>query len=164
MTGFVDGTENPPVDEAPDVALVPEGRPGAGGSFVLVIHFVHDLAAFGVLPLEDQEAVIGRTRVDSVELDDARKPPTAHIARVVVEENGEELEIYRRSTPYGTVGVQGLEFVAFSADPGRFPTMLARMYGLSDDGIIDRLTEFTTAEGAASYFAPSLTALRALAS
>ena len=71
--------------------------------------------------------MIGRTKPDSVELDD--KPPTAHISRVVIEEDGEELEIYRRSAPYGTVREHGLYFVAFSADRTRFDKMLARMFG-----------------------------------
>ena len=70
----------------------------------------------------DQEATIGRTKPDSIELDD--KPDTAHISRVVIEEDGEELELYRRSTPYGTVGELGLYFLAFSADPTRFTKML----------------------------------------
>ena len=102
LTGFIDGTENPPVEEAFDVALVPDGEPGAGGAFVLAQKWVHDLAAFHAQSQADQEGTIGRTKPDSVELDD--KPPTAHIARVVIEEDGEELELYRRSTPYGRVG------------------------------------------------------------
>jgi len=94
-----------------------------------------------------------------VELDD--KPDTAHISRVVIEEDGEELEIYRRSTPYGTVGELGLYFVAFSADPARFDKMLARMFGLAD-GVTDRLTDFTHPVSGSYYFAPSLDALDGL--
>ena len=75
------------------------------------------------MSVADQEATIGRTKADSVERDD--KPPTAHISRVVIEEDGEELEIYRRSVPYGRVGELGLYFIAFSADPSRFRKMLA---------------------------------------
>ena len=74
--------------------------------------------------------VIGRTKADSVELTDEEKPPTAHIARVEIEPTGEELEIFRRSVPYGTVQEHGLYFVAFSADRTRFDRMLARMFGL----------------------------------
>jgi putative iron-dependent peroxidase len=158
LTGFIDGTENPPVDEAPEVAIGPEG-PGAGGSHVITMKWVHDLAAFHDLSPEDQEAVIGRTKPDSQERDD--KPDTAHISRVVIEEDGEELEIYRRSTPYGRVKEHGLYFVAFSADPTRFEKMLARMFGTAD-GVHDRLTEFTTPVSGAFYFAPSLDALRRL--
>ncbi len=159
LTGFVDGTENPPVQEAPEVALVPAGETGEGGSFVLTMKWVHALAAFHALPVAKQEAVIGRTKTDSVELDEGVKQPSAHISRVVIEEDGEELEIYRRSTPFGTVLERGLYFVAFSADPSRFDKMLARMFGTTGDGLHDRLTEFSRPVSGAYYFAPSLECL-----
>jgi putative iron-dependent peroxidase len=159
LSGFVDGTENPPVEEALDVALVPDGEVGEGGAFVITQRWVHDLGLFHSWSRDDQEATIGRTKADSVELDD--KPDTAHISRVVIEEDGEELEIYRRSTPYGTVGELGLYFVAFSADPSRFDRMLARMFGVAD-GVTDRLTDFTHPESGSYYFAPSLDALDGL--
>ncbi len=89
ITGFVDGTANPPVRLAPDVALVPEGMPGAGGSHVIVMRWVHDLDAFHRLSERDQEAVFGRTKRDSVELSSTEKPPTAHIARVEVAVGGD---------------------------------------------------------------------------
>ncbi|MGZ4695430.1 MAG: Dyp-type peroxidase [Acidimicrobiales bacterium] len=158
LTGFIDGTENPPVEEAPEVALVETG-PGALGAFAMTMRWVHDLDAFGQLAVAEQEDVIGRTKDLSVELDDDRKPPTAHIARVVVEENGEELEIYRRSVPYGTVGELGLFFVAFSADPRRFHVMLTRMFDLDGDGVHDRLTEFSRPVSGSYWFVPSLALL-----
>jgi putative iron-dependent peroxidase len=157
LTGFIDGTENPPVEQAFEVALVPDGRPGAGGAFVLAQKWVHDLDHFHAQSCQDQEGTIGRTKPDSVELDD--KPPTAHIARVVIEEDGEELELYRRSTPYGRVGELGLYFLAFSADPSRFTKMLQRMFGVNGDGLHDHLTDFTRPVSGAFYFAPSLDAL-----
>ena len=154
LTGFVDGTENPGVDEAFDVALVADG-PGAGGSYVLAQRWRHDLDTFHKLAVEEQEGVIGRTKPDSVELGDEVKPPNAHIARVVIEDDGGELEIYRRSVPYGTVAEHGLFFLAFSADPTRFDRMLGAMFGI-EDGVRDRLTEFSTPRSGAYYFAPSL--------
>jgi putative iron-dependent peroxidase len=157
LTGFIDGTENPPVEEAFEVALVPDGERGAGGAFVLAQKWVHDLDRFHAQGREEQENTIGRTKPDSVELDD--KPPTAHIARVVIEEDGEELELYRRSTPYGRVGELGLYFLAFSADPSRFTKMLHRMFGVGGDGLHDHLTDFTRPVSGAFYFAPSLDAL-----
>jgi len=159
LTGFIDGTENPPVDEAAGVAVLPDG-PGAGGSHVVAMRWVHDLAAFHRLAVADQEATIGRTKPDSVELD--TKPPTAHISRVVIEEDGEELEIYRRSAPYGRVQELGLYFVAFSADRTRFDKMLARMFGTAGDGVHDHLTDFTKPVSGSYYFAPSLEAIAAL--
>jgi putative iron-dependent peroxidase len=157
LTGFIDGTENPPVEEAFDVALVADGEPGAGGAFVLAQKWVHDLAKFHAQPQVEQEATFGRTKPDSIELDD--KPPTAHIARVVIEEDGEELELYRRSTPYGRVGEAGLYFLAFSADPSRFTKMLRRMFDADGEGVHDHLTDFTRPVSGAFYFAPSLDAL-----
>jgi putative iron-dependent peroxidase len=157
-TGFVDGTANPPVRRAADVALVPIGEPGEAGSHVLAMRWVHDLDAFHRLPVADQERVIGRSKPESIEMSDDVKPPDAHIARV---ELGDDDEIFRRSVPYGTVGEHGLYFVAFSADRSRFDRMLARMFG--NDGVRDRLTDFSTPVSGAYYFAPSNAALRAVA-
>jgi putative iron-dependent peroxidase len=158
MTGFIDGTENPKLWEAHLAALVPDGEVGAGGSFVLAMKFVHDLGKFHALPREEQELVVGRTKPDSIELDDAIRPPTSHISRNQIEVNGQDLEIFRRSSPFGTVREQGLYFVAFSTEPERVELMLKRMYGLAD-GLSDRLLEFTRAVSGAHYFAPSLEAL-----
>ena len=163
LTGFIDGTANPSLVRAPGVVVVPDDQPGAGGAFALTMRWVHDLEAFGRLSVEDQERVIGRTKLDSVELDDEAKPGTAHIARVTIEENGEELELYRRSVPYGTVDEHGLFFVAFSVDPTRFDKMLARMFGTTGDAQHDRLTDFTRPVSGAHYFAPSLETLTAMA-
>jgi porphyrinogen peroxidase len=157
LTGFIDGTENPPVEVAHEVAIIPNGQPGAGGAHVITMRWVHNLNAFHAQSVEDQEATIGRTKPDSVELDN--KPPTAHIGRVVIKEDGEELEIYRRSVPYGRVEELGLYFIAFSADRGRFTKMLANMFGVSGDGLHDRLTDFTTPVTGSFFFAPSLDAL-----
>jgi putative iron-dependent peroxidase len=157
-TGFVDGTANPPVRQAADVALVPSGKPGEAGSHVLAMRWVHDLEAFHRLSVREQERVIGRTKPGSIELTDAEKPRDAHIARV---ELGDEQELFRRSVPYGTVEEHGLYFVAFSADPSRYERMLARMFGV--EGPRDRLTDFSRPVSAGYYFAPSSTALRELA-
>lgn len=163
VTGFVDGTENPPVAEAHDVAVISEGEIGAGGSFVVVIRWVHDLASFHALPDSEQEAVFGRTKLESIELSDDIKPPTAHIARVVVDdERGEELEIFRRSVPYGTVEELGLFFIAFSADITRFEIMLARMFGTFGDGFSDHLLSFTKPVTGSFYFAPSVEILASI--
>jgi putative iron-dependent peroxidase len=160
LTGFIDGTENPPMEAAPHVAAVAPNHPGEGGCFAITQRWVHDLAAFEQLPVAEQEHVIGRRKLDSVELADDDKPPTAHIARVVIEEDGEELEIYRRSVPYGSVRELGLFFVAFSADPTRFEKMLRRMFGASGDGVHDRLTEFSRPVSGSAYFVPALEQLR----
>jgi putative iron-dependent peroxidase len=161
LSGFEDGTENPPIDEAPFVATVPDGSPGAGGSVVLFQRWVHDLPALHALEVGDQEAIIGRTKDTSEELPDDVRPADAHISRVVIEDDeGEELEVFRRSVPYGDLDEHGLLFVAFSADQARLARMLARMAG-ADDGVRDRITTWSTPAAGAYYFAPPLSALAA---
>jgi putative iron-dependent peroxidase len=164
LTGFIDGTANPVLADAPAAALVPDGQPGAGGSHVLAMRWIHDLDAFEALPIPEQERVIGRTKASSTELEGEAKPPTAHIARVEIEdEAGNELPIYRRSVPYGTVAEHGLYFVAFSADRSRFDTMLGRMFGTDGDGRHDRLTDFSRPVSGAYYYAPPQNLLAELA-
>jgi putative iron-dependent peroxidase len=161
LSGFEDGTENPPIDEAPFLASVPEGTPGAGGSVVLFQRWVHDLPTLHGLDVHEQEAIIGRTKLTSEELPAEVKPADAHISRVVIEdERGEELEVFRRSVPYGDLDEHGLLFVAFSADQARLARMLDNMAGVSD-GRRDRITTWSTPAAGAYYFAPPLDALAA---
>jgi putative iron-dependent peroxidase len=157
LTGFIDGTENPPADEARTLAVLGEGQVGEGGSFVLTQRWIHDLDKFHSWSIEDQEGVFGRTKVDSTEIED--KHPHAHLSRVVIEDDGEELEIYRRSVPYGTALEAGLYFLAFTDDLSKIDRMLANMYGASGDGAHDRIVEFSHTVSGAYYFAPSAEAL-----
>ena len=162
LTGFEDGTENPTIDEAPGVIAIPAGEPCAGGSFVLLQRWVHDLDGFEDLELSDRERVIGRTFHGSLELDATIDVPRAHIRRVVIEgDDGEELEVFRRSVAFGGVEEHGLQFVAFSADRARLQRMLERMAGV-EDGVRDQLTEFSTPTGSAWYLAPPSDLLREL--
>ena len=160
LTGFEDGTENPPVDDAPSVATISEGQPCAGGSIVLLQRWVHDLDGFEALELADREQVIGRTYFGSIELDETRQLPQSHVSRVVLEDDdGNELEVFRRSTAFGGVQEHGLMFLAFSADRARLQRMLERMAG-AEDGVRDRLTEFSTPVASAWYVAPPIELLR----
>jgi putative iron-dependent peroxidase len=164
LTGFIDGSANPTMLEAPAAALVPDGQPGAGGANVLVMRWIHDLDAFEKLAMKEQERVIGRSRPSSIEMTGDALPADAHIARVQIEdEEGNELPIYRRSVPYGTVAEHGLYFVAFSADRARFDRMLARMFGTDTDRIHDHLMDFSRPVTGSFYFAPSLSCLAELA-
>jgi len=164
LTGFIDGTANPILLEAPEAALVPDGSRGAGGSHVLTMRWVHDLDAFDRLSQDQQENVFGRTKPDSIEFVGARLPTNAHIARVQIDDvAGEEIQIYRRSVPYGTTIEHGINFLAFAADRARFDRMLARMFGPNDDGLHDRLADFSRPVSGAYYFAPSLSVLARLA-
>ncbi len=159
LTGFEDGTENPTGDERVEVACIPAG-PSAGGSFVLAMRWIHDLAAFERLAADEQELVFGRTRDGSVELDPM--PERAHVERVVMDDaDGEEREIYRRSFPYGTTSELGLFFLAFNADLATFHDMLERMYGVAD-GARDRLTDVSRAVSGAYYVAPPVGVLDAI--
>jgi len=163
LTGVIAGTENPPLSEAPEVALVPDRSPGAGGSVVLVQQWMHDAAAFEALPLEEQEKVIGRTKETSTELAEEVRGVESHVSRTVIEENGVEQHIFRRNTPFGTATSHGTMFIGFSCDQQRLARMLARMAG-AEDGIRDALTRYTTAVSGAYYFVPSVEALRRFAS
>jgi porphyrinogen peroxidase len=163
LTGFVDGTENPKGEERAEVALVGAEDPDfAGGSYVNIQRYVHNLPRWEGLPVADQEAAVGRTKADDVELDDDIKPPTAHIARVVIEEDGQELELVRHSLPYGTTSENGLYFVAYGRSPQPFRKMLQRMVVRDNDGSYDRLLDFTHPVTGSSFFAPSLAVLRQL--
>jgi len=165
LTGFIDGTENPQeMDERREVALIGSEDPAcAGGSYVLAQRYVHHLERWEGMAQNEQEGIIGRTKPDSIELNEAVKPPTAHISRVVIEENGEELEIVRHSLPYGHAsGEHGLFFLAYARDLTIYDKMLQRMFGSSDDGLYDRLMEFTEPVSGGYFFAPSIEMLRSL--
>ena len=119
LTGFDDGTENPPVAEAPESTLVPDGAPGAGGSVLLLQQWAHDAAAWTSLPVEEQERVMGRTKPDSLELDP--QPEGSHVARTDQDEFG---HVFRRNTAYGTVTDHGTVFVGFCAEQRPLAAML----------------------------------------
>lgn len=159
MTGFIDGTENPQFpDDRAETALLPKNmNEFADGSFIFAQRYVHDLSKWKQLKIDAQEHVIGRTKLESIELDDDVKPENAHIARTVIEDDeGEEMEILRHSLPYGDgQGDQGLFFVAYTNDLNIIDRMLQRMFGSSGDGIHDRLLHFVTPVDGAYFFAPS---------
>jgi putative iron-dependent peroxidase len=156
LTGFIDGTENPKGEERTRAALIGAEDPDfSGGAYVFIQRYVHDLRKFAALPRAEQENTIGRSKPDSIEMPDDRKPPTAHISRVVVEENGEELQIVRYSFPYGTVNEAGLMFIAYTRDLAIPHKMLSRMAGTAGDGLSDRLLEYTRAVSGAHFFVPS---------
>jgi porphyrinogen peroxidase len=161
LTGFEDGTKNPTLDEAPEIALIAEGTPGAGGSVLLFQQWRHDGNAFAELTEPKQEAVIGRTKADSIELTGNAMPADSHVQRTTLKVDGRELKIFRRNVPYGTVEEHGTLFIGFSAEQMRLQRMLEQMAGI--DGPRDALTRFTTPLTGAYYFIPSIQALRRFA-
>ena len=155
LTGFIDGTANPKDEAARDAALVPRDAAGTGGTFVLTQQWAHDLARFNALSVADQERVIGRTKSESVELQGDAMPADSHVSRTDAKVDGVAMKILRRSFPYGTVARHGLYFLAFACDIERFDVLLRRMFGVSGDGVHDRLTEFSRAVTGAYWFAPA---------
>jgi putative iron-dependent peroxidase len=149
LTGFIDGSENPSLSDAPGMVLVPDGKPGAGGTLLLLQKWEHDAAKWSALPVTGQEKAIGRTKRDSVELDD--RPGTSHVARTDQDQFG---HIFRRNTPYGSVVNHGTMFVGFSAARRPLHTMLESMAGVS--GERDALTYYSRPLTGAYYFVPSL--------
>lgn len=162
LTGFIDGTANPSGRRRAAAALLPEGHPFAGGSFVFTQRYVFRRRKWEKLSTEEQEWVIGRRKETGRELPDRDKPPSAHIARVEIEEQGRELEILRHGLPYGATREQGAFFLAYTRDLAIPTRMLSRMIGTSGDGHHDRLLRYVRAKSGAHFFAPSLDTLRRL--
>ena len=157
LTGFIDGSENPTLLEAPELAVIGEEEPGAGGTVLLLQKWAHDSSAWEALSDGDQELVIGRRKLDSVELDD--KPSDSHVASTDQDRFG---KIFRRNMPYGTVTDHGTMFVGFSADQQRLSKMLESMAGMNGASR-DALTRYTRPLTGAYYFVPSGESLRRVA-
>ncbi len=153
LTGFIDGSENPTLLEAPADALLPDGVPGAAGSVLLLQKWKHKTAEWEALPVKQQELIMGRTKADSTELEN--KPETSHVARTDQDDFG---NIFRRNMPYGNVEDHGTVFVGFSTDQKRLSKMLDSMAGLVN-GQRDALTRYTQPLTGSYYFVPSVESL-----
>lgn len=161
-TGFIDGTENPKLDEAQQVTLYPDGEPGAGGTSALIQKWVHKLPKFAALPVAAQEDVFGRTKDDSTQLAAGAMPDTSHVSRnTVVGEDGAERHIYRRNTPFKTEDETGTQFIGLTNDTDLMMEMLRRMFGVAGDGLHDKLVDFSDATTGSWYFVPAMAALTA---
>lgn len=156
LTGFIDGSENPTLLDASADAILPENIAGAGGSVLLVQKWKHNSAQWEALSVDAQEHVMGRTKLDSIEL--KNKPSDSHVARTDQDTFG---NIFRRNMPYGKVDDHGTVFVGFSADQRRLSKMLESMAGLVD-GTRDALTRYTQPLTGSYYFVPSVESLRHL--
>ena len=154
LTGFVDGSANPKDEKRQEAALIAEGE-FAGGSFVMTQKWLHKLEAFAKLSQLKQEQVIGRTKPDSIELEGEAMPSDSHVSRTDVKVDGKGVKIYRRSLPFGSAAEHGLFFLAFASDLGKFDIMLERMLGITEDGIQDKIMNFSTAVTGSYSFAPS---------
>jgi putative iron-dependent peroxidase len=168
LLGFVDGTANPTGAEIPDAAwITAESDPGfGGGAYVVVQKYVHDLDAWGALTVEQQEAIIGRTKVENIELDDDPDAP-AHKTLTTIEDpaTGEELDIIRDNMPFGRPGAgeYGTYFIGYASRLWVIETMLQRMFLGDPPGKYDRILDFSTAVTGTTLFVPTPDVLEGLA-
>ncbi|MCV9878610.1 Dyp-type peroxidase [Brenneria izbisi] len=162
LSGFVDGTENPQGEARQAVAIIPADQPDAGGSYVFVQRWEHNLKQLQRISVEQQEQMIGRTKQNNEEIDAAQRPVTSHLSRVDLKEDGKGLKILRQSLPYGTAsGKHGLYFIAYCARLHNIEQQLLSMFG-ERDGKRDDMLRFTRAVSGSYFFAPSLSRLLTL--
>ena len=166
VLGFVDGTENPEGGAANDAVLIGDEEPAfAGGSYVIVQKYVHDLAAWDALTTEEQELIIGRTKLSDIELPDEDKPPNSHLAlNVITGPDGEERQIMRFNMPFGRVGAAefGTYYIAYARTSELIEQMLTNMFIGDPPGNTDRILDFSTAITGCLFFAPSAELLESI--
>jgi putative iron-dependent peroxidase len=162
LLGFVDGTENPRGAAVADAVLIADEDPDfAGGSYVIVQKYLHDLDAWNALSTEAQERIIGRTKLSDIELDDSIKPTSAHNALTTIVENGQEIKILRDNMPFGRPanGEFGTYFIGYSRSPRTIEQMIENMFVGKPPGNYDRLLDFSRAVTGNLFFVPSATFL-----
>jgi putative iron-dependent peroxidase len=164
LIGFVDGTENPAGEVRRAFTIVGDEDPEhAGGSYVTTQRYVTDFAAWGAIAAEAQEAVIGRTKADDIELGDDVCPPSAHKERAKIVRDGVEQKILRHNRAFGTTRESGTFFIAYARDLSVTEEMLQRMFVADAAGVYDRLLDFSRPQTGTNFFAPSLDLLESLA-
>jgi putative iron-dependent peroxidase len=157
IIGFVDGTENPVGQAAVKAAIIGDEDPAfAGGSYVIVQKYLHDMNAWNALPTEQQENVIGRTKLADIELDDSVKPTYAHNALTTITQDGEEIKIVRDNMPFGNVGNDeyGTYFIGYARSPAVTELMLRNMFIGRPEGNYDRLLDVSRAVTGGLFFVP----------
>lgn len=163
MIGFVDGTENPTGQASVDAVLIgDEDAAFAGGSYVIVQKYLHDLKGWNALPVERQELIIGRKKLSDIELEDGVKPSCAHNALTsITDETGRELKIVRDNMPFGEIGKGefGTYFIGYARSPTRIERMLENMFVGDPPGNYDRLLDFSRATTGSLFFVPPATFL-----
>ena len=162
LLGFVDGTENPVAQAAIDATRIGDEDAGfAGGSYVIVQKYLHDLKAWNTLPAQEQERIVGRTKLSDIELDDAVKPSFAHNVLTTITQDGRQLEILRDNMPFGDAGKGefGTYFIGYARSPGRIEQMLVNMFVGQPPGNYDRLLDFSRAVTGTLFFVPAATFL-----
>ncbi len=157
LLGFVDGTENPTAEEAVYATLIEaEDSAFAGGSYVIVQKYLHDLAAWEKLTVEEQERIIGRKKLSNIELSAEVKPSFAHNALTTIVKDGEEIKILRDNMPFGrTDGEFGTYFAGYSRSPATIEQMLENMFVGNPPGNYDRLLDFSRPVTGCLFFVPT---------
>jgi putative iron-dependent peroxidase len=160
LLGFVDGTENPEGPAAADAALIgDEDSEFAGGSYVIVQKYLHDLGLWDALPVEQQEQAVGRTKLSDIEFPDEEKPANSHLTlNTIVDEHGEQQQIMRFNMPFGSLGARefGTYFIGYCRTPGVTEQMLQNMFIGKPPGTYDRLLDFSTAVTGNLFFVPTV--------
>ena len=162
LIGFVDGTENPRGAAVVDAVLIgDEDTAFAGGSYVIVQKYLHNLDAWNALSTEAQELIIGRNKLSDIELDDSVKPTSSHSSLTTIVENGKEIKILRDNMPFGRPGHAefGTYFIGYSRSPRTIEQMLENMFIGRPPGNYDRLLDFSRAVTGSLFFVPSATFL-----
>ena len=161
LLGFVDGTENPTGQAAMDATLIgAEDAAFAGGSYVIVQKYLHDLARWNALPTQEQERIIGRAKLSDIETDDAKKAPYAHNVLTTIVKDGTQIQIVRDNMPFGRAeGECGTYFIGYSRSPETIEEMLENMFIGNPPGNYDRLLDFSRAVTGGLFFVPSATFL-----
>ena len=167
LIGFVDGTENPKGQAAIEATRIGEEDPRfAAGSYVIVQKYLHNLTGWNALPTEEQERIVGRTKLSDIELDDSVKPTFAHNALTKITKDGAEIKILRDNMPFGQAarGEFGTYFIGYSRSPRTIEEMLQNMFVGNPPGNYDRLLDFSRAVTGNLFFVPSATFLENLTS
>jgi putative iron-dependent peroxidase len=166
LLGFVDGTENPTGRGAAAAALIgPDDPEFAGGSYVMVQKYLHDLTAWQALSTEHQERIVGRSKIDDIELADDVMPDNSHVSlNSVVDENGDEQDILRDNMVFGDAGSveYGTYYIAYAANPAVPEEMLRNMFVGKPAGNYDHILDVSTAITGTQFFVPSLDLLESL--
>ena len=165
LLGFVDGTENPRGEAVIEAALIgAEDAAFAGGSYVIVQKYLHDLGGWNALSTEAQERIIGRTKLADIELDDSIKPASAHNALTTITENGQEFKIVRDNMPFGQVGKGefGTYFIGYCRTPRVIEQMIENMFVGRPPGNYDHILDFSRAVTGTLFFVPSMTFLESV--
>jgi putative iron-dependent peroxidase len=166
LMGFVDGTENPRGAAATAAVLIgDEDASFAGGSYVIVQKYLHNVDEWNALSTEAQERIIGRAKLSDIEMDDSVKPTSAHSALTTIVEDGKEIKILRDNMPFGrpSQGEFGTYFIGYSRSPSTIEQMLENMFVGRPPGNYDRLLDFSRAVTGNLFFVPTATFLESVA-